>query len=349
MGRRSPRKIGVIGAGIAFRQLHMPRIAQRGEAVEVTAIAARSRESAVAGQQLVLEKTGVEPTVYASAEEVIASEPDVVLLNVPITQTYELAIEVLEADIPLICEKPLGETAAQAQEIVQRAEDRSLFLGICENFRYQSRFGRVAQMVADGVIGEPKVYFLNDLHYTPPDGMYSVTPWRQRGDHRGGYLLDGGSHIVAGLRAMVGETPTGVEALPASFHPDHLGRPWDTALANLKFGSGLVGHLSLGYGSPDREARHPKVLGTEGTLALMNDRIEIWRADPSADEVVPLESTSDGIDEEWDDFVGVLGGEDAELRFSPAEAVTDLFVLDAILESAAADGAPVEVNSLAWR
>jgi predicted dehydrogenase len=252
---------------------------------------------------------------------------------------------VLETGISLICEKPLGESAVEAEEIVRCAEERSLFLGVCENFRYQARFGQVAQMVADGAIGEPAVYFLNDLHYTPPHGRYSVTPWRRRGDHRGGYLLDGGSHIVAGLRSMTGETPTRVEALPASFHPDYLGRPWDTALANLSFDSGLVGHLALGYGAPDREARHPKVLGTDGTIALKKDRIEVWRADAENDETIELESISDGIDEEWDDFLRVLD-QGAELRFSPWEAVADLFVIDAILESAEAGGASVDVRQL---
>lgn len=342
---RGRKKIGVIGAGIAFRELHMPRIAQFNEKLEVTAITARSEESTVAGRDLVINSTGDEPAVCGSVQEVLASEPDVVLLNVPITQTYELALEVLEAGIPLICEKPLGESAVEAEEVVQRAESRSLFLGVCENFRYQSRFGRVAQMVLDGVIGEPKAYLLNDFHYTPPNGQYSVTPWRQRGDHRGGYLLDGGSHIVAGLRSMTGETPTHVEAVPASFHPNHLGSPWDAALANLTFDSGMVGHLALGYGAPDREARHPKILGTEGTIALLKDRIEVWRPDADDDEAIELESTSDGIDEEWDDFVRALG-EGAELRFSPWEAVADLLVLDAILESAEADGAPVEVRRL---
>jgi predicted dehydrogenase len=196
--------------------------------------------------------------------------------------------------------------------------------------------------VGSGIIGDPRLYYLNDLHYTPPDGMYSVTPWRQRSDHSGGYILDGGSHIVAGLRVMVDATPTEVHAVPTSFHPGHLGAPWDTALVNLRFDNGIVGHLALGYGSPDREARHPKILGTEGTIALKKDRIEIWRSDATKDETLELVGRSSGIPDEWDDFVPALRRNSA-LKYPALEAVRDLAVIDGILASARS-GAVVPVE-----
>ena len=335
--------LGVIGAGIAFRQLHLPNIVRHAEVLELVSVAATSAASANTAADAVADATGTRPTPYEGADALLQSTPDVVLLNVPIASTYELALKTLQAGAHLVCEKPLGEDARQAASIVEAAESAGLFLGVCENFRYQARFADIARLVSEGEIGEPRVYFLNDLHYTGPDGLYSVTPWRQRGDHRGGYILDGGSHMVAGLRAMVGETPTSVYTLPTSFHPGHLGAPWDTALSNLRFGSGLVGHLALGYGSPDREARHPKILGTTGTIALKKATIEVWRADGSADRAMEITDTSDGVAHEWDDFVGALTN-DGELAFSPWEAVADLAVLDAILESAET-GEVTEVRS----
>lgn len=326
-------RLGVIGAGAAFRHLHLPNIARHSEAIEVVSVTASSLASASNAADVIAETTGTRPTPHENAQSLLASKPDLVLLNVPIAATYQLALEALRAGAHLVCEKPLGEDARQAADIVQAAETAGLFLGVCENFRYQPRFAQVADLVAEGTIGTPRAYFLNDLHYVGPDGLYSDTAWRQRGDHRGGYLLDGGSHIVAGLRAMVGETPATAHALPTSFHPGHLGAPWDTALANLRFGSGLIGHLALGYGSPDKEARHPKILGTSGTIVLKETAIEVWRPDASDDLVIDITDSSDGIAHEWDDFVAVLRGRES-LAFSPWEAVADLAVLDAVLESA---------------
>lgn len=336
-------KLGVIGVGIAFRHLHLPNIIRHAESLEIAGVAASTAASAASAADAVEEAAGVRPHAYSNAEELIGAGLDVVLLDVPIALTYELAMKVLDTGVHLVCEKPLGEDAREAASIVKAAEARGLFLGVCENFRYQPRFADVARLVSEGAIGKPRTYFLNDLHYTSPDGLYSVTPWRQRADHRGGYLLDGGSHMVAGLRAMTRETPTAVHALPASFHPDHLGGPWDTALANLSFESGMIGHLALGYGSPDREARHPKILGTTGTAVLKKATIELWRPDSDKDETIELVDTSDGVAHEWDDFVGALT-RGAKLAFSPWEAVADLAVLDAVLESAEKD-AVVAVRS----
>ena len=271
--------------------------------------------------------------MHASAPELLAAHPDVVLLGVPITSTYELALEVLAAGCHLICEKPLAENAAAAAEIVEAAATAGSFLGVAENFRYQPRFRQAAKLVGGGAVGNPRAFFLNNLQYIEPEELYSATAWRQRGDHRGGYLLDAGSHVVAGMRAMLGKTPTSVTALPASFHPEHLGAPWDTALANLTFESGMIGHLALGYGSPDRESGHWKVFGTTGTVVLTKDHLEIWRLDSSADTRITLDDASDGAIHEWDDFVQVLCGRGTP-AFSPWEAVADLAVLDAILQSA---------------
>jgi predicted dehydrogenase len=327
--------MGVVGAGVAFHKLHLPNIARHHDTLIVSGVTARTQESAQTASDAIRDATGEKAMAFPDLKALLASNPDVVLLNVPIARTYDLAIEILRSGTSLICEKPLGETATQAANIVTEAERQGVKLAVCENFRYQPRFHRVREIVRAGAIGEPKVYFLNDLHYTAPDSMYAVTPWRTKGEHRGGYLLDGGSHIVAGLRAMVGATPCAVQVRATSFHPDYLGRPWDTALANLTFDSGLIGHLALGYGSPDREARHPKILGSEGTIALMNDRIEVWREDPSLDTSEILTDTSDGIGHEWDDFAAFLRDE-AALSYSPWEAVEDLAVLDAVL--AGADG-----------
>jgi predicted dehydrogenase len=335
-------RLGVIGTGIAFRSLHLPNFARHKDRVEVVGLTSRTAESRDSAASLVADAMGRAPDVAPNIESLLMLDLDAVLVNVPIALTREIALQVLDAGHNLVCEKPLGESADEGAEIVRKAEMKGCMLAVCENFRYQKRFADVEEAVRSGTIGEPRAYMLNDLHYTSPTGTYAVTGWRQRGDHRGGYLLDGGSHIVAGMRAMVGATPESVHALPASFHPGHLGRPWDTALVNMVFPSGMVGHLALGYGTPDREARHPKIFGTTGTIVLKKGSIEIWRDDPAQDESRPLDDNSDGISAEWDNFVPALGGID-ELRFDAWEAVADLAVIDAILASAET-GTPTKVR-----
>jgi predicted dehydrogenase len=324
--------MGVVGVGIAFRELHLPVLASRTDQVIIVAVTSQSLESMTAAQELVHRKTGTQPDQVADLDSFLARDFDAVFVNVPISHTAEVARKVLAAGHNLVCEKPLAETASEAATVVADAISGGRLLGYCENFRYREGFALARTLAAEGMIGKVKAYYLNDLHYMAPTGTYAVAGWRRRGEHRGGYLLDGGTHIVAAMRLMMGETPTSVYTVAASFHPDHLGRPFDTAFISLEFPSGATGHLALGYGSPDKEARHPKLLGTEGTIAVFRDRLEIWRHNSMCDDFVAIQNQTNGIPEEWDDFLPALRGE-RELRFSPWEAVMDLAVLDSVMNS----------------
>jgi predicted dehydrogenase len=134
---------------------------------------------------------------------------------------------------------------------------------------------------------------------------------------------------------MVGHEAQRVSAIGNSFHPDHLGRPWDTLHVNIQFDDDVVGHLTLGYGTPDPDGRRPKLLGTTGTLSVLKNSIEIYRLDGTK-ESVSFSETS-GVQEEWDDFVAVLQTGVAP-RFSTTEAARDLAFLDASIASAERGG-----------
>jgi predicted dehydrogenase len=92
--------------------------------------------------------------------------------------------------------------------------------------------------------------------------------------------------------------------------------------------------VALGYSAVDRDARHPTVYGRNGALALFDDHIELWRIgrdDPV--DTIPLESSGDGYRDEWLDFYDAVAN-GMPLRFSPEEAMADLQIILAGLESA---------------
>ena len=185
------------------------------------------------------------------------------------------------------------------------------------------------------MIGDPKIYHLNDLHFTNPNGKYAQTLWRQKGDHHGGYLLDGGAHIVAGMRAMVGSKVKSIHALTASLNPELLGRQADTMFINLLFENGMIGQMALGYATMDKDARRPKIYGEKGTVVMFGDRFEIWPTDAEKPvEVIQIDSLDEGIAAEFDDFYYAIT-EDRGLRSKPEEALIDLRIIEAGLESAA--------------
>jgi predicted dehydrogenase len=335
-------QLAVVGTGLAFKGLHLPQLQRLASSVMVTDVLGSSPPRSALAAEDVRNAGLPRPNEHATLAALLDSSATTVLVAVPIHLSFGIIRDCLNAGKHVIAEKPLGDSLSQALELLEVARRQSVHLLVAENFRYQNGFALARQLSEEGKIGGLRGYYLNDLHYTAPSGVWAQTAWRTAGTHRHGYIIDGGPHIVAGLRQMVGHEPTSVSAIGNSFHPDHLGRPWDTLHVNIQFADGVVGHLTLGYGSPDPDGRRPKLLGTDGTLSVGKGAIEIHRLDGSK-ESIPFAETS-GLMEEWDDFAQVLlqGGEP---RFSAIEAARDLAFLDASIESAEL-GVSVPVQSI---
>jgi predicted dehydrogenase len=328
-------RIGVIGAGLAFQELHWPILRGNVERFRITAICSESGDSAKNAANSVKDQFGYEPVVLTDYHDVLKrTDVDAVLIAVPINLTPEIATAALESGRHVFAEKPLADNSAQFQTIMELAQDRHLTLIVGENFRYQRQFYQMRKLVEDGVIGTPRVYRLNDMHYTAPASKYAATRWRQEGKHRGGYLIDGGTHIVAGMRVMVNSPVVDIYGLLSSFNPVLFSHQPDTLLLNLRYANGMVGQMALGYGAMDKDARRPKIYGEKGTLALFGDRIEMWaNVTNAAVQEFKLDSNGPGFQEEWLDFYeSIVNGK--ELLGTAEDAFQDLRLIELGIRSA---------------
>ncbi len=75
------------------------------------------------------------------------------------------------------------------------------------------------------------------------------TEWRKNPTHQGGFLLDGGVHVTAGIRLLLGpeNTITRLSAFSAQLQ-QHL-PPVDTIDAIMKTESGATGTFSVSFGT----------------------------------------------------------------------------------------------------
>ena len=284
--------LGVIGPGTAYRSLHLPILATMGATV---AWIAGTDEGRLQEARALTENSGAgNPAIYTDYESAISqSSTEAILVAVPMNLTEKVTRDALAAGVPVLAEKPLAETYQGALSLISDFKAAGVPLMVGENFRYQRKFPQIKEIVEAGRIGRPQLYFLNDLHFTPSDGIYAKTTWRRTGNYRGGYLYDGGTHIVAGLRCMVDPEVRSVHALMTSIHPEYLSQQADTLLINLSFVNGMVGHLALGYGVVDRESRTPKIYGEEGTIALTRTGIELWTPEKS-ETLTPVDKSDNG-------------------------------------------------------
>ena len=293
-------RLGIIGTGSVFENMHLPVLKLIGDKFEIVALCnhniqkAEKFKSAFSSNEILL---------FSDYKDLLHEESvEVVLVTVPIHLNASITIDALNSGKHVFLEKPLADNLEDGKKLVDlsKHKDRKLFVG--ENIRYRPQFIQAHRLMEDGIIGSPKLYRLNDLHFTYPGGIYD-TGWRKESPHHGGYITDGGPHIIAGMRELIQSEIVAVRGQFISFHPDLFSDQPETLLVDLKFENGLLGQLNLGCGVIDRDARKPKIYGTEGTLVIDKDTILIWHVDKSkADNIIPFEKADNEYLLEWIEF-----------------------------------------------
>ncbi|MHC3470481.1 Gfo/Idh/MocA family oxidoreductase [Streptomyces sp. 7R007] len=186
----TPLRVGLVGYGLAGSVFHAPLIAAtEGLALDtvVTANPERARQARA-------EHPGVR--VAATADELFdrAGELDLVVVASPNKTHVPLATAALKAGLPVVVDKPLAGTAAEARELAALAEERGLLLSVFQNRRWDNDFLTLRKLLADGELGDVWRFESRFERWRPqPKGG-----WRESGDPAeiGGLLYDLGSHVV---------------------------------------------------------------------------------------------------------------------------------------------------------
>ncbi|MBX0329583.1 Gfo/Idh/MocA family oxidoreductase [Oscillochloris sp. ZM17-4] len=123
----------------------------RGELCEVTAIASRSQESARAAA----DELGI-PKAYGSYEELLA-DPEVDAIYNPLPNHLHVpwSVKAIEAGKHVLCEKPIGLSAAEAQQLIDVAA-RHPQVKVMEAFMYRHhpQWQRARAIVRAGGVGQ---------------------------------------------------------------------------------------------------------------------------------------------------------------------------------------------------
>ena len=172
---------------------------QLGEYCTVTAIASRKLEKAQAtARQLGIGKA------YGSYEELLA-DPDVDAVYIPLPNHLHVpwSIKALKAGKHVLCEKPIGLSTAEAQQLLDAAR-KFPRLKVMEAFMYRHhpQWQRAKQLVAEGKIGEVRtIQSFFSYYNTDPDDI------RNRADIGGGGLMDIGCYCISLSRFIFGAEP----------------------------------------------------------------------------------------------------------------------------------------------
>ena len=227
---------------------------QKGELTEVIALASRSAEKARAAA----DGLGI-PRAYGTYEELLADpEVDAVYNPLPNDQHVPWSIRALEAGKHVLCEKPIGLTAAEGRELVA-AGRRHPELKLMEAFMYRHhpQWRAAKELVVSGQVGQLRTiqtFF----------SFYNEDPANIRHDPAkgGGALLDIGCYAISLSRWLFGAEPErvmGIVEYDPRFKVDRL------ASAILDFGAGTATFTCSTQVAPFQQVQ---ILGTNGRIEL---------------------------------------------------------------------------------
>lgn len=143
--------LGIILAGLGVRGRHWAEVITRSPRCQIIAYADPNSAALEAAQA----QYGPRPT-FPSAEAAITAFPDagaLVLANPPIGREKQV-IAAAERGIPMLVEKPLALSVAEAARLCDLAGDVPLMVGL--NFRYLAVTRETMRLIAEGVVGLPE-------------------------------------------------------------------------------------------------------------------------------------------------------------------------------------------------
>ena len=213
---------------------------------------------------------------YTTDWREIIDDPDVEVFDNSAPNSFhaEPTIAAAEAGKHVICEKPLGRTAAESYRTWKRVEAAGVKHMCAFNYRFVPAIRLARELIDAGEIGTIRHFraqYLQDWGDDP-----ALDSWRFDPDQAGsGALGDLAAHIIDLARFLVGEVSS-VSAVARSLVE---GRRIDDAIvAAVEFEGGGLGtfeatRLALGH----RNALQWEINGTKGSLAFALERLNELR------------------------------------------------------------------------
>lgn len=130
---------------------------------------------------------------FASLEQVLASDVDLVIVNTPVATHYEYARRALMAKKHVLVEKAFTTNAAEAEALDLLAQQQGVVLCVFQNRRWDSDFQLVRSILEAGKLGE---IIEAELHFDRYNPILSPKAHKETANDGAGILKDLGSHLI---------------------------------------------------------------------------------------------------------------------------------------------------------
>ncbi|KAL8129319.1 hypothetical protein V2J09_018474 [Rumex salicifolius] len=339
-------QISIIGAGIFVKTQYIPRLFEISDLVSLKSIWSRSQDSAISAVD-VARKTfpGVEAKWGDDGLEDIIQDTSILAVAVVLAGQIQvdMSLKLLKAGKHVIQGIDEAEIALQSYKSITAGINGSPIWAVAENYRFETAFTEGKKLVADlGNLMSVQVIVEGSMNSSNP---YFSSSWRR--DFTGGFILDMGVHMIAGLRMLVGCELTSVSALTS--HVDVSLPPPDNISSTFLLENGCPGVFVMSI--------FWRVVGMNGTVQVERSSVDGRHGYMVSSYNAEGKCTSSfysfcGVTEELKAFIHDISevslkkvtDHQAEARLSYIEGVRDVAILEAMLDSGSKQGVNLPVR-----
>jgi len=201
---------------------------------------------------------------------------DAVAIATPVHTHYEIALAALRAGKHVLVEKPLAQTSAHVEHLMDEAERRKLVLMVDHTFVYTPAVRKIRELIADQAIGD--IYYYNSIRASL--GLFQSDV---------NVIWDLAVHDVSIIQYIIDDYPVAVSATGVS----HLaGTPENMAHIALFFRNSCIAHISVNWLSPVK-VRQIFIGGSR--KMIMYDDVEATEKVKVYDKGVTLHHTEESV------------------------------------------------------
>ena len=245
-----PVRLALVGAG-RMGSTHARALASEGGGVELAAVVEPSEAAA--------RQSGIGRRYRDLDELLAAGGVDGAIVAAPTRLHAALVAQLLEAGLPVLCEKPCGLRSDETRSLARRAADAGLPLHVGYWRRFVPSLQQLQSELAVGAFGAVELVACVQWDEAPPPAAFRDPA------SSGGILVDMGVHEFDQLRWLTGREPAAITGVASQAEVG--GDPDGTVLA-LSLDGGALGLVSLLRRHPPGDLCRVEIVGAERVARL---------------------------------------------------------------------------------
>jgi predicted dehydrogenase len=205
------------------------------------------------------------------------SRLDCVVIATPTKFHAETVRSALENDLHVFCEKPLGLTRVESEELASLAEKRGRVTQVGYHCRYTGVFQKAREWLDRKVLGD--IYHFHMEVYGNVVKKEQGSTWRSQRSEGGGCLYDYAAHGIDLVHYLIGNTRRVRGTVLKRIYSRELE---DAVYSTLECGEGVSGLLSVNWCDPTyrKMANQITIEGTNGKLVADRQEARLFLRSP---------------------------------------------------------------------